>query len=130
MYTIPLKCRRLHNDAKLPVKNGGCASLDVHAYLRSESGHPTKFVLPAGLTRSVPTGLSLTPDDDHIVMLLSHTNLASRGVNVMNPLPSPHTLTVLLHNSSPMTEWIEHADPIAQVILVQLPTPIVMEESA
>jgi dUTPase len=126
--TAPLRCKRLHADSKLPSRVG-TFGLEVHAYLKSETGHPIKMVLPCGMARMVPTGIRVDPGPDLATMLLSHVNLAVRGVNVLNSVTNTsRELCVLLHNAGLATEWIEHEDPIAQLILIELPTPVVVVE--
>lgn len=129
--TAPLKCKRLHADSKLPSRIG-TFGLEVHAYLKSETGHPIKMVLPCGMARMVPTGLQVEPGPDLATMLLSTANLAVRGINILNSITNTsrsRELVVLLHNAGLSTEWIEHNDPIAQLILVELPIPVVVEDT-
>ena len=126
MPTIPLKCRRLHADSKLP--DGGTYFVDVHAYLKSETDHPIKMVLPTGIARMVPTGLHVTPTPPYAVLLFPSANLTLRSVDVINQFPPiADELRIHLRNDSPTTEWVEHGDPIAMIALIELPT-IVVEE--
>jgi|SRR5882672_10109146 len=125
-----LTCAKLYPDAKLPaVASPVC--VDVYAYLKSERGHDIKILVPPGMARIIPTGITAIPEDPYSIVLCPHVMLAMNGVHVLNTLTStnPRELVVLLHNAGTEPQWIEHGNAIAQAILVQLPTPLILESS-
>lgn len=126
-----LRCVRVAPDVILPRVIAPTRIATLYAYLRSERGHSVKLALTPGLVRIVPTGVIVTVADGYSPLLHTHLILASRGISVMNNVATTHPreIVVWLHNSGVQTEWIEHGDPIAQLLLVPTPTPIVVEDT-
>lgn len=109
--------------AKLPIRGTErSVGFDIHAFLLTESGRPSKKGIGRTETAMIPTGLVLRPPKGFFIQVCSRSGLATKSVFVAN---SPGVidpdysgeLFILLHNSGYETFWIEHEHRIAQIIL-------------
>lgn len=125
---------RLDKRAKMPIKALDSAiGFDIHAFLLTESGRPSKKAIGRTETVKVPTGLVLRAPSGHFIQVCSRSGLAAKSVFVANApgiIDPDYTgeLFVLLHNSGHETHWIEHEHRIAQIILLPIPCCEVAEE--
>jgi dUTP pyrophosphatase len=125
---------RIHPEAKLPHK-GTPESIgaDVYAYIKSDRGHPLKAVIPPGTTRLISTGIVAVAEPPYSILVCSRSGMAKdRTIFVTN---SPGVvdpdyrgeIKVLLHNGGADNQWISDGDRIAQLILVPIPIPEIIE---
>lgn len=143
---------RMHYDVLPPVLGTpNSVGADVHAYLKTESGRPSKMMIPVKETRAIPTGLVVRHDPkveylqtdivDEIpseiepvlsVMVCSRSGMAKKSIFVTN---SPGIIDpdyrgeviILLYNGSFEPQWISHGDRIAQLLLLPVPVPFLRE---
>lgn len=127
---------------------------DIHAYIKTERGQPSKMMIAPRASRAIPTGLivkhetfmvpdtktfhhgtgAAVPDSPpHIIMVCSRSGMAKeRNIFVTN---SPGIIDpdyrgevmVLLYNGSHEAQYIEDGDRIAQLILAPIPVPVLRE---
>lgn len=130
---------RMHPDV-LPPRLGTPNSVgaDVHAYIKTESGRPSKMMIPVQATRAIPTGLVVAHSPMlgflHSIFVCSRSGMAKKSVFVTN---SPGVIDpdyrgeviVLLYNGSHEPQWIEDGDRIAQLVLAPTPVPVLMESN-
>lgn len=105
---------------------------DVHAFLLTELGRPSKKSIGRTETAKIPTGLILRPHPGYYIQVCSRSGLASKSVFVANApgIIDPNytgELFVLLHNSGFETCWIEHGHRIAQIVLTKI-EPATLQE--
>lgn len=132
--TAQIKITRIHPNARLPKPATPLSiGADIYACLRTESGNPTKMMIPVSMTRLIPTGIVAVAEPPFSLLVASRSGMAKeRSVFVLN---SPGVIDpdyrgeikVLLHNSGGETQWISDGDRIAQLILVPIPIPDVSE---
>jgi dUTP pyrophosphatase len=117
---------KLRPDAQLPTKaTSGSIGYDIRAYLVSESGHPTKRLLPPRVTTSIPTGIALKAPTGRVLLICSRGGLAQRSIFVPNApgiVDEDYTgeIFVLLYNGSFESHWVEHGQRIAQIMVIPL----------
>lgn len=119
---IKVKFKRLHADALLP-KQGTEESVgyDLHAYILTEDGRPSKKVIPPHWTWNIPTGIAMEPAKGYFAAVNSRNGIAKESLSVCN---SPGVIDpdyrgeimVLLHNGGYEYKTIHHEDRIAQLI--------------
>lgn len=136
---MQVKFKKLHPEAKLPQRMLGQAiGADLFACLLDERGRPRKQILPPRNTRAIPTGLAIEPpapgrDTCYTALVLSRSGMTlKQSVWVANApgLIDPDyrgELMVLLYNGSLETQYIEHEQRIAQLVLAQLAFPKCIE---
>lgn len=121
---IEVKFKKLYPDAILPKRwSEESVGWDLHAYLMSETGRPSKKVLPQGNTFNVPTGIAIEPPPGYFVMVCSRSGLAKESVFVANApgIIDPDyrgEVRVLLFNGGFRAHFIQHEDRIAQIVVV------------
>lgn len=111
---------------RMPMK--GFASdigFDIHAFLLTESGKPSKKSIGRTETAKIPTGLILKAPPGYYIQVCSRSGLAGKSVFVANApgiIDPDYTgeIFVLLHNSGFETCWIEHDHRIAQIVLTKI----------
>lgn len=117
---------KLHPEVPFPRRGTPLsAGLDLHANLLSESGRPTKRLLPSRVTTSVPTGIALRAPPGTCLLVLSRSGLASRSVFVANApglIDPDYTgeILVLLYNGGFEAQWVSHGERIAQIVVAPL----------
>lgn len=128
-----VKIQRLYPDAKLPKRwSGGAVGYDLHAYLMSESGRPNKAIVPPRSTTNIPTGLSVECPDGYFIFVCPRSGLAKRSLTITNSpgLIDPDyrgEIKVLIYNGSHETQWIEHDQRIAQLVILPITPCAVIE---
>lgn len=117
---------RLDPRAKLPVRaHETDVGWDVHAFLLTESGRPSKKAIGRTETARISTGLILKPHPGYYIQVCSRSGLATRSVFIANApgiIDPDYTgeLQILLHNSGYETFWVEHDFRIAQIVLAPI----------
>jgi dUTP pyrophosphatase len=109
---------------------GQAVGSDLHAFLLDESGRGRRLILPPRNTRAIPTGLLIEPPppDSNTVWtatVFSRSGLALKNIWVANApgLIDPDyrgELKVLLYNGGLETQYIEHEQRIAQLVILQV----------
>ena len=125
-----LRVRRLDERAKLPTRAyDGDAGFDLHAL--------DGAVLAAGERSSVSTGIAVELPDGHAGLVLPRSGLAARhGIALVNApglIDAGYRgeIRVLLLNTDRTEDYvIEAGDRIAQLVLVRVQTPDVVEVGA
>lgn len=125
----------------LPPRQGTPNSVgaDVHAYIKTESGRPSKMMIPVQATRAIPTGIVVkhfwsSQPEPYSIFVCSRSGMAKKSVFVTN---SPGVIDpdyrgeviVLLYNGSHEPQWIEDGDRIAQLVLMPIPIPVIAESN-
>lgn len=133
-HTARMAITRIHPNAQIPVAATSMSiGADVYACIRSDKGQPLKMVIPPSMTRLIPTGIVAVTEPPYSILVASRSGLAKdRSVFVLN---SPGVIDpdyrgeikILLHNSGGENQWISDGDRIAQLILVPIPIPEVVE---
>lgn len=129
MTTIPtprfgIEFFRKSSSVKLPERGSlEAVGFDLRAHLLTEKGVPSKRMIPRQNTVAIPTGLVVKPPKGFYVQICSRSGLALRSVFVANApgiIDPDYTgeLMVLLYNGGFETQWIEHDNRIAQMILM------------
>lgn len=127
---------KLHPQVKLPtLATPGSVGADIYAYLISETGRPIKAMIPVGATKMIPTGLIGRSEPDTAIIVCSRSGLASKSIFVTNApgIIDPDyrgEIKVLLYNGSHETQWIEHGDRIAQLVVIPAIIPTIVESSS
>ncbi len=127
MSLDPLRVRRLHQHAQLPSRaHPGDAGLDLHSV--------EKVTLAPGERASVPTGIAVEIPKGQAGLVLPRSGLAARhGISVVN---APGLIdagyrgevkVLLLNTDLEATCTIAPGDRIAQLVLVRVETPDVVE---
>lgn len=136
---IHLHVFRIHPDATLPrLGTPQSVGADVHAYAKTETGRPSKILIPSKATRAIPTGIvcvvDQSPDErPNVLFVCSRSGMAKeRSLFVINSpgIIDPDyrgEIVVLLYNGSHEAQYIEHGDRIAQLVIVPCPIPLVQE---
>lgn len=121
---IEVKFKRLHPDALLP-RQGTEESVgyDLHAYLLTAEGRPSKKLIPPHNTFNVPTGIALEAPSGFFAAVVSRSGIAKLSVSVCNSpgIIDPDyrgEIRVLLHNGGYEYTTIHHEDRIAQLIFM------------
>jgi dUTP pyrophosphatase len=136
-FEIPhaaLKITRMYPDVKMPRKaTFESIGADVYAYLKTESGRNNKLVIPPGTTRMVSTGIVALAQPPFSILVCSRSGLAAQRALFVTNSPGVidpdyrGEIKILLHNAGVQTQWIEHGDRIAQLVLVPIPIPDISE---
>lgn len=130
---MELKFKKLHPDALLPRRwSEESVGYDVHAYSVSETGRPSKVLLPPYNTRNISTGLLIEPPPGYFVMVCSRSGLAKHSIFVANApgIIDPDyrgEVRVLLYNGGLQSHYVQHEDRIAQLVLVPVSPHLVCE---
>jgi dUTP pyrophosphatase len=121
---IALKFVKLHPDAHLPRRwSNGAVGFDLHAYVKTEQGKPTKRVVGPNSTINISTGLRIEIPLSHFGMVVPRSGLGRHSLSVTNSpgIIDPDyrgELCVLVYNGSYVNHWIEHETRIAQLVIV------------
>jgi dUTP pyrophosphatase len=121
---IQVKFKRLHSDSLLP-KQGTEESVgyDLHAYILTEDGRPSKKIIPPNYVFNIPTGIAIEPPKGYFAVVSSRSGLAKEALSVCNSpgIIDPDyrgEIRVLLHNGGYEYKTIHHEDRIAQLVFV------------
>ncbi len=130
-----LKVKKLYPDAKLPVrKTNGAAGYDVYSYRGGVIPARQKAVIPTGISIEMPNNSQsiVSNTNMHIFGLmasrsgLSAKNGLEKGAGVID-YDYTGELTVILYNHSDTDFVYEAGTRIAQLILIPVFTPEVVE---
>lgn len=120
-----LLVKRLHPEAPLPSKPfSTSAGWDLSYWERTESGRQSRAqVAPHAASRPLGTGLVVVPPAGHVILVLSRSGLATKGVFVANApgLVDPDytgELKIILYNGSYQAANFMSGDRIAQLLVV------------
>lgn len=117
---------------------------DIHAYCKTETGRPSKIMIPAKATRAIPTGLVVAvpqsvpvagyvAPEPMAIFVCSRSGLArEKSIFVTNSpgIIDPDyrgEILVLLYNGGHEAHYVQHDDRIAQLVLVPTPRPYLQE---
>ncbi|MEN9337768.1 MAG: hypothetical protein RIQ41_82 [Candidatus Parcubacteria bacterium] len=111
-----LKIKKLHQDAKLPVRaHYDDAGLDVFSYER--------MVIPPHTTVKVPTGIAYEIPDGYCIFTWDKSSLGSKGLKTVGGVCDSGyrgELFVPLHNLHDVEYVFEAGDKIAQIVIQQV----------
>jgi dUTP pyrophosphatase len=133
MNNQPLQIFRKDPRAKMPVRSTGeSIGYDIHAFLLTESGRPSKKLISRYNTVMIPTGLVVKPPKGFYVQVCSRSGLATRSLFVSNApgiVDPDYTgeLMVLLYNGSFEAQYVEHDQRIAQMVLVPIIPSVIFD---
>lgn len=120
-----MQVRRLYPDARLPVKRHERAgSYALFAYARTESGRPSKLLIPPRTSRAVPCGVAILPPDGFLLATASGGALAAaRSIFVANApgIIDPHyrgEINILLYNGGHESHYISDGDYVGEIFLI------------
>lgn len=123
---LTLQIRRMYDDVLLPYRaTENLVGLDVHAYLKTETGRPNNMILSPGATRAVPTGLILAPPPGHAVFMCSRSGLARQHSIFVTNSPGVidpdfrGEIMVLLYNGGHESYYIRHEDRVGQIVCLE-----------
>lgn len=124
----------MYPDARLPHK-GTIDSIgaDVYAYIKSSTGHPLKTVIPPNTTRTISTGIVAVSQPPFSIFVCSRSGMAKDKTLFVTNAPGVidpdyrGEIKVLLHNAGVENQWVSHGDRIAQLVLIPIPIPFILE---
>lgn len=129
MSATTVRFKKLHPDVKLPHRaHENDAAMDVHAWLPDGP-----VVIPEGKITKVPSGFCMELELGFEAQIRPRSGLGSKGLLVPN---APGTIDagfrgevcVLLLNMTGEPFTISHGDRIAQMVIQELPWPVVLEQ--
>jgi len=124
-----LRIAKLHPQARLPKRwSNGAVGYDLHAYIMTEYGKPSKTLVPPCSTVNIATGLSIETPKDCFMFVCPRSGLGRHSISVTNSpgLIDPDyrgEIRVLVYNGSYVNFWVEHDMRIAQLVVMPI-TPI------
>lgn len=131
-----LEVHRLDPRVKMPEQSNPFAiGFDVHAFLLTESGRPSKRMISRMNTVAIPTGLVLRPPKGYYVQICSRSGLAMKAIFVANApgIIDPDysgELMILLINCGYEAYYVEHSHRIAQIVLQKISPCSIIESSS
>src|SRR5262245_39421466 len=133
MRPITLRFHRLYDDARLPRRwSPDAVGFDLHAYMKTEYGKPTKRVVAPNSTVNIPTGLTVEIPRTHFAFVCPRSGLGKHSISVTNSpgIIDPDyrgEILVMVYNGSYVNHWVEHDDRIAQLVIMPV-TQIMISE--
>lgn len=124
---------RLDPRAKLPARAMNEAiGYDVHAFLLTEGGRPSKRLISRMNTLVIPTGIVLRPPEGFYLQVCSRSGLAMKGIFVANSpgiVDPDYTgeIKILLFNGGYEAFYVEHEQRIAQIVVAPIVRSILKE---
>jgi dUTP pyrophosphatase len=121
---VTIKLKRLHPDAHLPRRwSLDAVGYDLHAYLKTDYGAPSKRVIGPNSTVNIPTGLAIEIPPTHFGFILPRSGLGKHSISVTNSpgLIDPDyrgEIQILVYNGSYVNHWVQHEDRIAQLVIM------------
>lgn len=121
---LQLEVFRIHDDALMPYRGTvNSVGLDVHAYLKTETGRPNNMMIPPRSTRKIPTGLRMIPPPGHAIFMCSRSGMALKSLFVTNApgVIDPDyrgEIAVLLYNGSFETHYVQHEERVGQIVVL------------
>lgn len=136
MITILFK--KLHPEATIPkYQTAGSVGLDLHALLIGENQRHQKLMLPPRTVRPCPTGLAFEIEciDNplHYAQIVSRSGMTARYCLTVANAPGIIDLDyrgeiiVLLYNGGIETQWVQHGDRIAQMLIAPFTKPMITQ---
>src|SRR5262245_33615019 len=135
MPLIHNKFAKLPPDARLPRRwSSDAVGFDLHAYLKTEYGRPTKRVIGPNSTLNLPTGLRVEIPRSHFAFVCPRSGMARHSISITNSpgIIDPDyrgEICVMVYNGSYVNHWVEHDDRIAQLVIMPV-TQITISEVA
>jgi dUTP pyrophosphatase len=130
---IPIKFVKVHLDARLPRRwSSDAVGFDLHAYIMTEYGKPTRRVVAPNSTINISTGLRCEIPRTHFGFVCPRSGLGKDSISVTNSpgIIDPDyrgEIRVLVYNGSYVNYWVEHDERIAQLVIMPV-TPITISE--
>lgn len=125
---------RIHADVKLPRKGTeDSIGVDVCAYIKSTSGSSLTAVIPPNTTRMISTGIVAVSQPPYSILVCSRSGMAKDKILFVTNAPGVidpdyrGEVKVLLHNAGTENQWVKDGDRIAQLVLVPIPIPFIIE---
>src|SRR5258706_2856280 len=130
MVGIPrnIQVFRKHPKVLLPRRAiAGAVGFDVHAFLLTESDRPSTKQIPRMNTVAIPTGLVMRPPSGFFLQCCSRSGLAMKSLFVANAPGIIYPdysgeIFILLFSGSYYTQYVQHEQRIAQLILSPIVT--------
>lgn len=119
---IKVKFKRIHPDALLPTQGTEeSVGYDLHAYIKSEDGRPSKKIIAPHTVWNIATGVALETPKGYFATVCSRSGIAKQSLSVCNSpgIIDPDyrgEIRVLLHNGGYEFATIHHEDRVAQLI--------------
>lgn len=107
--------------------------LDLHAFLWTESGRPNNALIPPKSSRAIPTGVVVKPPLGHAVFVCSRSGLAKQHSIFVTNSPGVvdpdyrGEIVVLLYNGGHESYYVQNEDRIAQLVVLGVSVPDVVE---
>lgn len=130
---------RMFSDVKEPrLGTNHSVGADIHAYIKTESGRPSKVMIPAKATRAINTGLVVKSsqgilEGNTAIFVCSRSGMAkeksifvTNSPGVIDPDYRGEVL-VLLYNGGHEAQYIEDGDRVAQLLVMPVTTPMIVE---
>lgn len=125
---------RMYDDVKIPRKGTPeSIGVDLCAYIKSSSGHSLNHVIPPNTTRLISTGIVAVAEPPFSIFVCSRSGMAKDKTLFVTNAPGVidpdyrGEIKVLLHNAGVENQWIADGDRIAQMVLIPIPIPDIME---
>lgn len=125
-----LKIQPMYEDVIVPFRaTSQSIGLDVHAYIKTETGRPNNMIVAPRQTRAIPTGLIVAPPPGYAVFMCSRSGLArNQSIFVTNApgVIDPDyrgEVVVLLYNGGHESYYVRHEDRIGQLVLLPVAIP-------
>lgn len=138
--TDAIRIRKLDPRAQLPIRaTPRSVGLDIFAFLISESGRPNTAMIPPRTTKAIPTGLIMAPPEmpplkPYALYVCSRSGLArnlslfvTNAPGVVDP-DYRGEIQVLLYNGGHESQYIQHGDRIAQIVMLPTAIPEIVED--
>src|SRR5262245_14314145 len=82
---ITIKLVRLYADARLPRRwSADAVGYDLHAYMKTEYGKPTKRAIGANSTMNIPCGICIEIPRTHFGFICPRSGLGKHSISVTN----------------------------------------------
>jgi hypothetical protein len=115
-----LKFTKLHDDAVIPTSDKWEYGLLMRAYLMSETGRPSKSLIPPQSTRFITTGITIDEVEQVPLFIYTCHDLVARSIFVVPGFlnfDKGVDLRIGLYNGSHQSYYVCHDDPIARLVV-------------
>lgn len=116
---------RRHPDVKFPYRaTESAVGYDLFCYHKSETGRPSKLLIPPGTSRAIPTGLVVVPPEGYSVFICSRSGMALKNNLFVTNAPGiidpdyRGEVMVILYNGGHQAFYVEHDERVGQMILL------------
>lgn len=130
---IFIKFKKLHPEAVIPRwQTEGSIGMDVHALLIGDDARRQKLMIPPRTVRPCRTGLAFETDSrmPFYLQCVSRSGMVAKQCMWVANAPGiidldyRGELMVLLYNGGLETQWVQHGDRIAQLLV----TPAIIRD--